>query len=396
MRKALVPTVLAAAFLLAVAGVADARGGGGGGGGGGGHGGGGGRGGGGSWGGGGGSWGGGHGSWSGGGGSWSGGGGSWSGGGGSWSGSRGGSWNGGSWNGGSNGWHGGGSWNGGWQNTGWRGGSWHAGGSWNGGWRGGCWNCGGWGWRGGWGWNAGWWGPWGGWWGPAWGTGWWGPTWGVAVGSTWPWWGTTAVVAPVTTVVTPTASAWDTPMPSGQIVRREPPPASAPPTGSAGSPMVRLFCSATQAFYPDVTTCAVNWTQVLPGPGNAPLPQQAPPQSGAPQSFAPQPDALSGTRTYPAGAPYPAVPQQRGYDVKASSSSPYVPVAGSSGDLVRPARAPSATADSMPAGASTTPPERAETPGTAASGRPRVIPAPRAEPPRRPSPVTLVAQMQAD
>jgi len=193
-------------------------------------------------------------------------------------------------------------------------------------------------------------------------------------------------VAPATTVVVP-STTWVASAPSGVIVRREAPPVNAP---SSNAPMVRLFCPTTQAFYPDVTSCAQTWVQVVPGTGTGQgsVPQQPMQQQPyAPQSAPPQSGAPSYLHNVPASP-------SRGVEVTASTSSSFVTTSSSS-SAATSARVVSTSSASMPS--SVPVPSRDEAMAAVASARPRVIPAPRADLPRRAvpvMPVSLVAEAQ--
>jgi hypothetical protein len=165
---------------------------------------------------------------------------------------------------------------------------------------------------------------------------------------------------------------------------------------------VKLFCPATNAFYPDVTECSQQWLQVQPNSGAAPAPQRVPPQQYVPQQYVPQQNVpQSMPQSYvPQSAPRtvrPAAPNgSRGYEVNAATASPYMYASVRSESMAAPARVVSAASASMPISASASVPERDATPLQVASDRPRMIAAPRAELPRMATTEILVAQGRID
>ncbi|MEO8484705.1 MAG: hypothetical protein ABI585_00060 [Betaproteobacteria bacterium] len=150
-------------------------------------------------------------------------------------------------------------------------------GNWNGNGNHGHWNGNHGNWHGGryWG-YAGWYPYWGGWWWPAFGA-------SVALASTWPYYGaTTTYVEPYPTYYYGAPAGADYGAPVGTVIQRQEPSAAPAPQG----PAVRLYCPATNAFYPQVTECNQQWLKVLPNDGAAPSPNSYVPQS-APRSRAP-------------------------------------------------------------------------------------------------------------
>ena len=203
-----------------------------------------------------------------------------------------------------------------------------------------------------------------------------------------------------TVVTTPSVSSWDVPVPSGQIIHREG-PSQAPQNFGSNAPMVRLFCAPTQAFYPDVTTCSQTWVQVVPGTGTGqgPAPQDPQQQQFTPQQYDPQPYnapqyAPQPQMSAPMYRPAPPVPsRQSGYDINAATASPFVPTTLQSGATSARAATTMSSSTTMTASA-TLPADVAAK--SSASARSRIIPAPRADLPGRPSPVSLLAQTQVD
>lgn len=241
----------------------------------------------------------------------------------------------------------GGGWNGG-QSGNWHGnnGNWHGGGHWHGGYY------------------------------PYYG-GWW-PYWGLGFGlaATWPFWYDPYYYypygAPATTYYYgPPATTYYYGAPSGTIIYRSDQPGVTPvPQG----PAIRLYCPATNAFYPDVAECSQQWLRVLPNDGVAPTPQPSNPQS-QPQPV-PQSQAPAVRPAYPNGS--------RGYDVTASSGAP------------RYVRASTTMTASMPvsAGAAIVVGDASFVRTASSAGR--TIPAPRMTLPGAAAPVSTVAELRAD
>ena len=138
-------------------------------------------------------------------------------------------------------------------------------------------------------WNSGWYYPY--WYWPAWGA-------TIAVATTWPYWSGTWV-DPYYYPAQPANPYYQYyGPPSGTIIQRDQPGTTTP--GSAAPPQpYRLYCPATNQYYPDVSTCEQQWLKVLPNDGVAPTPPNVQPQS-SPQSRVP-----SVRPTYP-GADAPA------------------------------------------------------------------------------------------
>ena len=210
---------------------------------------------------------------------------------------------------------------------------------------------------------------------PYYGYGWWGWPyyWGAGIGfaATWPYWSGTWV-DPYYGYYGAPATTYYYGAPSGTIIYRSDQPNATPvPQG----PAVRLYCPATNAFYPNVTECSEQWLRVLPNDGAAPAPQQQPIPQSMPQSV-PQSQAPAARPAYPNGS--------RGYDVNASNANP------------RYVRASMTMAASMPVSASAAMPDANATDAPLASTRARKIPAPRAVLPGQSPPGTIVAELRAD
>jgi hypothetical protein len=125
---------------------------------------------------------------------------------------------------------------------------------------------------------------------------WWWPAWGatIAVGA-WPYWSGTWV-DPYYYPAQPQTYYYGGP--SGTIVYRDGPPAAQGQGGVAPpSQPFRMYCPATNQYYPDVSECAQQWLKVLPNDGAAP----SMPQSG-PQPM-PQSQPMPQTRNVPQYVP---------------------------------------------------------------------------------------------
>ena len=125
---------------------------------------------------------------------------------------------------------------------------------------------------------------------------WWWPTWGatIAVG-TWPYWSGTWV-DPYYYPNSPYYYYYGPP--SGTIIYRDQPgqttpgpgqaaPQTAPGQATPPAQPFRLYCPATNQYYPDVGECSQQWLKVVPNDGAAPSPAQPAPQSGQPQAYEP-------------------------------------------------------------------------------------------------------------
>lgn len=155
----------------------------------------------------------------------------------------------------------------------------------------------------------------GGYWGPYWGVHGWG--WGaaavgatIALAATWPYWtGAYYYDSPSATYVYPRPAVVYR---NATVIEPAPDAYPAAPSSPSSSPMFRLFCPASNAYYPDVLDCAPYFVKVNPDadraksapPAVAPdtaVPAPAP-RSSAPSSYAPAarsvaPDAHAGLAT---------------------------------------------------------------------------------------------------
>ncbi|HVJ72757.1 MAG TPA: hypothetical protein VNB03_01870, partial [Casimicrobiaceae bacterium] len=200
--------------------------------------------------------------------------------------------------------------------------------------------------------------------------GWWWPAWGATIGlaATWPYWAG-YYGDPGYTYYTPPATTYYYGAPSGTMIYRSDPQGTPVPQQA---PAIRLYCPATNAFYPDVTQCSQQWLRVLPNDGAAPAPQESLPQS-APQPV-PQSHAPATRPGYPNGS--------RGYDLTASSGTPqYV-------------RASTTMASSMPVSATLVARNAAFEP-VASSGTKKIA-APRMSLPGQEAPGSVVAELRAN
>ena len=208
--------------------------------------------------------------------------------------------------------------------------------------------------------------------------GWWWPYWGFGLAATWPYWSGYwgdpyyYYGAPATTYYYgPPATTYYYGAPSGTIIYRSDQNATPVPQG----PAIRLYCPATNQFYPDVNECSQQWLRVLPNDGAAPVPQQQPVPQSSPQPT-PRSEAPASRPAYPNGA--------SGYDLRSSSDAPTIVRASMTMAASMPVSANAAIADANASGV------------RHASSSFTRIPAPRATLPGRSAPGTLVAEVRAD
>lgn len=145
---------------------------------------------------------------------------------------------------------------------------------------------------------------------------WYWPAWGatIAVATTWPYWTGTWVDPyyypyPAYSYPYPTYQYYGPP--SGTIIYRDGPGTTtpgAPPAQQmpqqAPQPF-RLYCPATNQYYPDVGECTQQWLKVVPNDGAAPTPQSGPaptPQS-SPQTSSAAPRYVYASSTTSASVP---------------------------------------------------------------------------------------------